>query len=333
MTHLSNRTKEEFDPRPTITTGVHYEIIPSRDFQIYENRANLKRSLLANHFNNNPMIETIRPNHLQIMFDYYDLTSFNSELTIMLRNKNRSISFAISTRSVSQAGVHCYDPVSNSHSITISSTIICNLFNNGETRLRTCGIIVSDRLSALINIFEHEITHLYCSLKDYTRKIDRGDGKMYYGSHGKLFQELVFSYFGHTDFRHSFNCGEALDHLTKEECKIGMTVYFDIEQNEQVYGNIIKINPKKCRIETENNKFYDVPYTLIRKSDKNIIINQKVIPHTISQFSNKKYQVGTAVKFPIKKGYLEGVISKCNPKRARVETDCGSYDVPYEKLF
>ena len=316
------------DMRKTITTGEHYEIIPSRDFNIYDKRADLKRAMLDKYFKNNSMITTFDPTHLQFMFTYYNNHSFNNELSTMVQNKNRSITFNTNLNGNNKAGEHSYDPATKTHTLRLSPGIICNLFTNGETNLKTNGLIVNDRLDAMINVFEHELVHLYCSLKGYTRKVRQGEGKMYYSPHGKLFQELVFSFFGHTDYHHDFNHGEATAHVSKDQCSIGMLIYFETQAGKRVYGKIEKINPKKCKINTEGGSVYDVPYAMIRIADRDVKLVQKDKP-TVDK---NNYTVGSEVWFRSKTGNIKGKIIKCNPKRVRVETNRGIYDVPYENL-
>jgi len=317
---------EPIDTRTRITNGKHYEHMPPRDFNIYTKRANLKTLLLKDHFNQNVMINNFDPAHLEFIYNYYNEHSFNQELSTMLKDKNRKLTFGININSTSKIGEHKYDPSTNTHSIRISSSFICNLFNKNEKTMKTNGIIIGDRLSALINIFEHELVHLYCSLKGYTRKIREGEGKMYYSPHGKLFQEMVFSYFGHTEFRHDLNKGDATDLLSKDDCFVGMNIYFD-SKGTKIYGRIDKLNPKTCGVTTESGTGYNVSYPCIKVADREVHVKQK--PET----DKTKYTVGNVVKFMTKEGLIKGKIVKCNPKRARVECDRGIYDVPYESLI
>ncbi len=308
---------EPLDYREFITTGSHHETLPIRDFQIYEKRSNLRSLLLKNHFGNNPMIKSFSSYHLRILYEYYDEHTFNHELSQMIQHQKRRIRFDTNLTSKTKAGEHSYDSKTKTHTIKISPHLIGQLFTKGETNIKSNGLVITDRLSGLLSVFEHEITHLYCSLKGYTRKIKQGQGKMYYGPHGKLFQELVFRFFGHTDFRHSFNHGEATEQLNKVDCQVGICVYFDSnKKNKRIYGKIQKINPKRCKVDTEDGNTYDVPYSMLRRSDKNVAVPEKKTDDI--ENIKKNYKVGMRVRFKHKKKYVTGKIIKCNPKRARL---------------
>ena len=105
---------------------------------------------------------------------------------------------------------------------------------------------------------------MFIHLKGWSRKIRAGEGKMYYSSHGKLFQEIVFRLFGQTEFRHSLTEGEAEETLSKEDCTIGMTVTFEDKSKRKSYiGKIIACNPKTAKVQTATSA-HNVPYALLR---------------------------------------------------------------------
>ena len=312
------------DTREMITAGPHYETLPVRDFNSETKRQTIREYMLHNHFNNNPTLTSFTPDHLKVLYNLYNNHSFGKELSSMLNKNKCTIEFGTNITSTRKAGDHTKD--GTKHIIRVSQYMINNLFTNGEKTVKSNGLIICDRLSGLINVFEHELVHLYCSLKGYTRKIDQGKGKMYYSPHGKLFQELVFRFFGHTDYRHNFNNGDTSEQLIKGVCKMGMSIYFDTSKGK-VYGKIVKLNPKRCKVNAEDELSYNVPYEMLRKSDRNVIVPDKVDIDV-----KKKHEVGMKVKFLHNKHLVGGIIIKCNPKRARVDTVTGVYDVPYEGL-
>ena len=333
----TQNTTPNTDTRSSLTTGIHYETLPKRDFQIYEKREKLVNIMLDRF--GTYMIKSFSGSDLRIMYEFYDREVFGSVLSSMIKNKGRTVGFDTNLTSKSKAGIHSYDSSVKSHILKVSSHLICNLFENKET-VKINGMNINNRISCLINVFEHEITHLYCSLMGYTRKIKAGKGKMYYGPHGKLFQELVFRFFGHTDFRHNIGHGDATEQLSKEDCYVHMNIYFDSQKQKKnnngkpcrIYGKIGKINPKRCKVNTEDGSVYDVPYSMIRKSNKEVTIPVKKIINTGNIKS--KYSVGMRVKFRSgKNGYKRGKIIKINPKRARVNVGDGTYDVSYEMLL
>ena len=313
------------DTRTSITKGPHYETLPDWDFNIH-----VKRDLARSHFGNT-MLTSFSGKDLQVLYELYDKYTFKNELSRMLKEKGCAIKFGSTIISNTKVGEHKYSYSDNTHTIRISQHMIGKLFTKGEKSIKSNGLIIMDRLAGLMNVFEHEITHLYCNLKGYTRKIKKGQGKMYYSPHGKLFQELVFRFFGHTDFRHDFNNGEASNQLNRSECRVGMCIYFDSNKRGKIYGRIIKCNSKRAKIDTEDGSSFDVPYSMLRRADRNVVVPKK---KTLDIDSIKqKYRVGMKVKFKHNKKYVSGKIIKCNPKRARVESSIGTYDMSYSLLL
>ena len=324
------KTLKNIDDRKSITTGTHYESLPPRDFEIDTKREKIRNHMLFR-FDNNHMITSFSGNDLEEMYRLYDNYCFDNNLSNMIKEKNRTIKFSPNITSESKAGEHGRD--GNVHTIRISSYLVGKLFVNGEKTIKTNGLVIYDRLGGLMNVFEHEITHLYCSLMGYTRKIKQGEGKMYYSPHGKLFQELVFRFFGHTDYRHNFNNGDVEDQIVKEDCKVGMDVYFDMKSGK-VYGKIIKINIKRCKVNTESGSTYDVPFEMLRRSDREVKIPEnKTIENKTGENLKDNYSVGMKVSFSHNKKMISGKIIKCNPKRAKIESNIGKYDVPYHMLM
>lgn len=325
MNKLTKNT-DNYDIRSRITKGPHYETIPERDFGIYNKREIIRVLMLENYFKN-AMMTSFTVKDLEQLYYLYDKYSFNNELQKMLLQKGHRITFSINLKSKIKAGTHCYS--NGIHTITINPTLIKSLFNNGETTIKANGLKINDRLEALMNVFEHEIIHLYCSLKGYTRKVKMGQGKRYYGPHGKLYQELVFSFFGHTEFRHCFGLGDMSIQLTKEKTHVGMSVFFN-DKNGKIYGKVIKCNPKNAQVNIGNKQIYNVPYEILRESEEEVDIEEVI--ENVDDIKKQCY-IGMNVKFNNgKKGDIEGVIIKCNPKKAKIQTRDSLYSVPYQIL-
>ncbi len=247
------------------TKGPHYEKLPPATENMVGKRAYIKRELLK-HFN--PALSDLSDKHLDIMFGLYDRVIFNNILTI---NKGSdTLSFGVNIRDKNKGGIYLFSSNGyvRSHKIMVSKPLIISLFKNGEAELKSNGLICRDRVEAMMNIFEHEMVHMYCQLMGYSRKIPSGKGKMYYSSHGKLFQELAYRFFRHTDFRHELKNGDVSNTIDKTQCKLGMKIFFNTKDNIRIYGYIVKLNPKRCRIDTGLGKFYDVPYPMIRSYHK-----------------------------------------------------------------
>ena len=268
---------------------MYYEILPKEISKIINKRRQIRKLILDTTPNNekNANIETYsKPNvigiltldHLNKIFTWYDTIFFNNEFDKMIKTKNINLKFGF-LRSIQKAGEHCYDSKDNSCKISISKKTLIGLFTKGEKRLWVNGLNVRDRIEALQVVFEHEMVHMYMVLKGYSGKIKSGKGKMYYSSHGKLFQELSKLFFLHTDYRHLLTNGDSCGHLTKERCNVNMEVYFKNDKKNdkkgdknnkknRIYGTVIKCNPKKAKIlcvTQGTEKIYSVPYSMLHK--------------------------------------------------------------------
>ena len=252
----------------------------------------------------------------------------------MCKEKGRCLKYNTNCNSKKVAGKHI--KTNNIHTIQISSGLIQSLFLNGEKQLSINGLTVYDRLEAVQALIEHELIHLYMGIQDLTRKIKEGEGKMYYSPHGKLFQELAFKYFEHTDYRHNLTSGDSTDQLTKEQCYVGMNVYFIDNKNAKNLGTILKCNPKRASVQIENGNVYNVGYSTLRAYDGKVTIhstndNGRNVVNLLNIKDN--FHIGMKVKFTLKSGnIITGIISKMNPKTAKVDTSPDIYTVSYSLL-
>ena len=258
-----------------------YETLPKEIPKIINKRRQIRKLILDTTLNSETyskpnVIEELTLDHLNKIFTWYDNIFFNNEFTKMVKIKNITLKFGF-LRSVQKAGEHCYDSKDNSCKISISKKTLIGLFTKGEKRLWVNGLNVRDRIEALQVVFEHEMVHMYMVLKGYAGKIKSGKGKMYYSSHGKLFQGLSKLFFLHTDYRHLLTNGDSSGHLTKERCNVNMEVYFKNDnkkndkkgdKNNKIYGTVIKCNPKKAKLSCiiqGIERIYSVPYSMLHK--------------------------------------------------------------------
>ena len=258
----------------------------------------------------------------------YDEIFFTSEISKICKEKGRSINYDVNHNSRKVAGKHI--KVNNVHTIQISNGLIQSLFLNGEKQLSINGLTVYDRLEAVQALIEHELIHLYMGIQDLTRKIKEGEGKMYYSPHGKLFQELVFKYFEHTDYKHNLTSGDSTNQLTKEQCYVGMNISFNDNTDKIVKGIILKCNPRRVSVQIENGTIYNVGYSNLRPYDGKVIITDNK-PNLLN--IRDKFHTGMTVKFTTKIGdIITGKIIKTNPKTAKIDTTTSVYTVPYSML-
>lgn len=133
--------------------------------------------------------------------------------------------FQCGENNVNEEGI-CHNKYHLIHTISISRLIFDKLYMNGEKSYLSNGLLCYNRLSALTNVFEHELIHLIIKITDVKEQ-----------SHGPTFQKLAKDLFGHTDFRHNFGSGEGTELLkmkeTVESLKAGDTVCFKIKGYNQ----------------------------------------------------------------------------------------------------
>lgn len=191
------------------------------------------------------MEKTLKPNFtsfskkdLKKMFDLYDSIFFGGEISRKLKEENTTLDFEAGKKgglgyagkcTRTQKGVKCF------YTLRFPIPLFVSLFTGNEKTLKTGGLICKSRLECLQMTFEHELIHLFLWLWNH-----RGKGPLY-SSHGKLFQCMLFSLFGHTEFRHSLLAGEASTLLTMADMYIGLPVEFQF-RNKDLYGLVDSIH-------------------------------------------------------------------------------------------
>lgn len=104
-------------------------------------------------------------------------------------------------------------------------------------------------------IFEHELIHLVLSL--FVNEIS---------GHGNLYKTIVLNLFGHTDTVHTISSSQSSQSQkgkSKSDFALGNLVSFS-SRTGKISGKIIKLNPKRARVSTNQGNF-DVLYQLLQK--------------------------------------------------------------------
>lgn len=238
----------------------HYEILPPTISQIVKKRWEIHNTLLAAGMD----LDNITIKNITDMFYLYNYIYFKCELTDMAKNRNIIIQFGFK-RGIKTAGLHQFN--GRSCKISVAKDLVEGLFKQGENRIWINGLNVRDRLEALQVLFEHELLHMYMTLKGWADKIKKGKGRRYYSAHGALFQELAKRFFLHTDYRHMLHQGDSTGHLTKERCKVGMNVWV-VYKGDKYQGEVVKCNPRRAKVQSDQGSFiriFEVPYQSLRK--------------------------------------------------------------------
>ncbi len=273
---------------------------------------------------------------LSRLFELYDKIFFRGQIQKKLDETNSTVEFKFSAHT-STAGTCSRKGCK--WKINIPIKLFQGLFQKGEKNLLTNGIWCTSKLDCLQLTFEHELMHLLMQLYGYSvMKPEYDQPNDTFTGHGKLFQCMVFIYFGHTAYKHDLFKGEASTKIKKEDAQIGMRVkYFSNKDQEEYHGRIIKMNPKKAIVQRDDGREWNIPYTMLEQSDKSVPDIPKVpdipVPSKPSTSTKDRFKVGMRITYIHKGKTHYGVIFRINPKRASVNLDDGTTPlIPYHML-
>ena len=300
--------------------------------EIKRKRARIHRKMLKS--GTSPDLKEGKPD-LRRLFELYDKNFFRGHIQKKLDETNSTLGFTFSKHT--KTGGTC-SRRGCEWKINIPLNLFQGLFQKGEKNLLTNGIWCTSKLDCLQLTFEHELMHLLMGLYEYQgRKPEYSQSPDTFTVHGKLFQCMVFLYFGHTDYKHDLFKGEASTKIKKEDARIGMRVKFFFDKTrEEYHGRITKINPKKAAVRLDDGRVWKVPYTMLELSDRSVPdIPESDIPVKPDPLASKKdqFNVGMRITYFHKGKDYYGVITRINPKRATVKTDDGTIPlIPYHML-
>ena len=186
------------------------------------------------------------------MIEIYEYLIFSNLISNGLKKGNGNMEFGFSDRLTSTGG-KCRRTGVCTYNITISSDRLNKLLPGNISDVHVNGITPKDRVDALLLIFEHELIHAVLSIfKDDL------------SGHDKLFKTIAKNLFGHVKSTHGI-IDKKLDSPTqsiKNNFRVGDNVYFINKKNEKILGRIIKINPKRAKVNTITGVFA-VPYNML----------------------------------------------------------------------
>jgi len=267
---------------------------------------------------------------LRLLFELYDKNFFRGQIQKKLDETKSTLEFTFSKHT--KTGGTC-SRIGCNWKINIPIKLFQGLFQRGEKNLLTNGIWCTSKLDCLQLTFEHELMHLLMQLYKYQGRTPAYDQPLdTFTGHGKLFQCMVFLYFGHTGYKHDLFGGEAsTKKIKKEDAREGMRVkFFSRRDQEEYHGRITKLNPKTAAVTREDGKKWRVPYTMLERSDKSGDTPDKPSP---SISTKAQFKVGMRVTYFHKGKDHYGVIERINKQRASIKADDGSKPlVPYHML-
>ena len=116
--------------------------------------------------------------------------------------------------------------------------------------------------------------------------------------------------------------------IISKQFRVNDPVYFRSSEGLE-NGFIASVRGNKATVVVTDKREFSVPTNLLR-------LRQDVPPRRIfsrSQLKRIEFSVGDKVRFrPNSNGHITGTISRINPKRARVDSNQGSWNVPYPLL-
>ena len=259
------------------------------------------------------------------LFNLYDRIFFQDQIMTMIKATNADINFKVSkTNSIKTAGT-CQKQLKGNritYTLRFPESIFLSLFKNENKSIVSAGVECKSRLDCLQTTIEHELIHLIMSLWKF-RARGRRSGDGIYSSHGKLFQRAVHSYFGHTDFRHTYTV-ENTDHLKPEEAKIGMKVKFSAAEHKELVGIIKRVNKRTASVTISGrNGYCRVPWSdLSEAEDLPLSVMSPQIKEVNKPTIIQQYPAGTKVKFQNSGGQeIRGTILRANPKTASITVE------------
>lgn len=125
------------------------------------------------------------------------------------------------------------------------------------------GVVCQDKIDAFIVTVQHELIHLIVRLEMLRLGIDSNNDAGIYSSHGKLFKYLSNKFFGLTEATHDLYEKETCTNVNVDQPALGSTVTF-VHKGQVQRGKVIKLNPKKAKVQLGPNNIFTVPYQLLR---------------------------------------------------------------------
>jgi len=117
----------------------------------------------------------------------------------------------------------------------------------------------------------------------------------------------------------------------KHQLRPGLEItYFEPQENRLIPAQVLEIRRTRVAIqELETRKRWTVPLYMINIED----INTDIPPKS-NQVDRLSLKIGDQVGFTARDGdELFGIVTKLNPKRAKIQTGQGVWAVPYSMLF
>jgi hypothetical protein len=274
---------------------------------------------------------TITEDMMKEIYEYYNTHFFYGLLRKQVGNKG--IIFEVSNKATRAAGsARMSIPIR----VMLSEKIFSEVTEKNILSVTANGLHVTNRMDAILRVMEHELTHVILSTSDDDSHLIEG--------HGNLFKTIVLNLFGHTATTHSLIVSKNLlnkQRLSKDQVEVDDYVSFILKDGKIVTGKILKKNPIRAKVKITDGRIFGVPYSMMFVStdtgDNDLPgLNMPAYKKSTTQglLYKDMIRIGDKIKFKNKDKFVQGKITKKNPKRAVVLTADGKeYAVPYEYIY
>lgn len=184
-----------------------------------QDQINFDRQKILNKFDKEKIVK-INRNIIKKIFNLIDKYIFNDSIKKKIKDNGYTLDFETSNRYKNIAGT--FSARNSELAITFSKKILDNLFKENVKRVTLGGIYCHNLLETLVNIMEHEITHMILFLLK-NHELNIGEEK---SGHTITFKKFMYNLYGHTQISHSLNLGDIDEHHknnaeNREKLKIG----------------------------------------------------------------------------------------------------------------
>lgn len=285
--------------------------------QAVDRRRRIHDELIKDH-DVSVLLDGFKVSNLEQMWNLYDNVFFGGEIGEKLTADRSTLTFQVTPGAKSaKTGGWCQTTKSPGRSrcfftISIPLGLYKNLFVNGEGSYDVNGIKCRDRLECLQLVLEHEAMHMMMGLYGH----DGRQPAAIFSAHGKLFQSMVFAYFGHTETKHSMGLGDADQMLTRADVPPGTSVKFE-HKGVMHYGIVKRHNPKTISVDTTYPSAipgWKVPINMLKSAEFD-----DIPVSSVKTLSRADIPIGTHVKFAHKGVTHRGTVKNHNPTTISVE--------------
>ena len=350
----------------TIKTPIHQEEYDINLILEKIKSHSFDRNILVDQIGNTKGTDSVVLDHdlLTTLFTAYDHHVFDELIRLKINELKLGLILKISDKMTNSAGT--FKVKNGSCVITISKPVIDGI-DPEQMRLglvKSSGLVVKNKIHAIMITFEHELTHLIVRL--FATKPDDISQ-----SHGPLFKKIV-DHFGHTTITHQlFNkhmpttSPISILPTFNHKWSIGDAVVY-LSTNKEIHGYISKLNPTNAKVTCENGQKYSIKYcALALDIAKSMAVTSTIKPSiptltsvtstikpslspvtstikpptpvpltlTLTPKSNHQWAIDDLVICRCTNRVIQGHIIKLNPTSAKIMcNDKSVYSVKYSAL-